>query len=142
MMNFFEMNEKIMEPSYTAVVIDEASRAKLLAHFPAPDGWEILAHHCTINMGRAKDFVQDHLGKTVHLIADAFSQNEKVMAVRVKTEVPSENATKHITVAVNRGAGGKPFMSNILTDWEVIFPIELVGVVAEVSNSGKIIPRT
>jgi hypothetical protein len=56
------------------------------------------------------------------------------MAVGVQTEVPSVNSKKHITIAVNRKAGGKPFMANKLVVWKPVpKEIHLSGVVEEVS---------
>ena len=34
--------------------------------------------------------------------------DDKVCAVRIESSVPSKNAVKHITLAVNKEAGGKP----------------------------------
>ena len=45
--------------------------------------------------------------------------DDKVMAVGVEG-YPTNNKKAHITVAVNRTAGGKPMMSNNLSDWKKV----------------------
>lgn len=139
-MNFYELAENMSNNhiAYTAVVLSPASRAQLLERLGIGNGlemggWEIIAHHMTINMGSAeKGPAADMVGQTVNLMAHMFAEDDRVMAVAVKTEVPSVNETKHITIAVHRGNGGKPFNSNNLNDWKPISHIPLIGVVQEV----------
>lgn len=119
---------------YTAVVLDELSKSNLIGKLEGliPDGWEIVCHHMTINLGRATDGpAVEFLGKPASLIATKVAQDDKVIAVAVQTDVPSKNNIKHITVAVNRLGGGKPKDSNSLQNWIAITPINLNGVVAE-----------
>lgn len=119
--------------SYTAVVLDEKSHGLLLKHFAFPDGWEPIAHHMTTNLGSAaKGPAADLLGQEAELTVVAVAKDNKVMAVQVETKVPSINAIKHVTIAVNRAGGGKPFDSNKLTDWSPVEPFKIKGVVAEV----------
>lgn len=123
--------------AYTAVILNETSRQKLLNAFrdKLPAGWNVIAHHMTVNMGSAdKGPAHEMLGKEVMLFAETFASDNFVIAVGVKTEVPSINAVKHITLAVNTAAGGKPVMSNKLINWEHVSPIVLKGVVEEVSR--------
>lgn len=134
-MDFYELAQHMPKPSYTAVVLDEESRAKLLSIFPVPIGWEKFAHHMTINMGAAdKGPAASLLGSKVQLVANTLSQDETigVMAVGIETNIPSSNQIKHITLAVNRSIGAKPFFSNKLQDWVPITPIPLTGIIAEV----------
>lgn len=79
--------------------------------------------------GPAKENFQ--LGQKIKLTVINYAFDNKVMAAGVKTIVPSTNLTPHITIAVDRKAGGKPFHSNQLTNWEPITPIELEGVIEE-----------
>jgi hypothetical protein len=117
-MSFYEMADNI-KPAYTAVVLNQADRVNLLGHFQVPQGWEALAHHMTINMGAADQGpAAQLLGQDATLQVVAQAQDEFVMAVKVESLVPSKNATKHITVAVNRAGGGKPVMSNQLANWQ------------------------
>ena len=110
------------EIAYSAVVLDEKSRSRLLERFKSliPEGWEILAHHMTINMGEINPEYKEFLGfDDVHLNVNDIAMDDKVMAVGV-TGFDSTNTKPHITLAVNRAIGGKPYMSNKLTDWKSI----------------------
>lgn len=125
-----------MKIAYTAVVLDNASREKILeVHGKMiPEYWETICHHMTINMGSAKGKAKDLVGKTVSMVVDsiAFDNQLGVMAVGVSTDVPSKNKVKHITLAVNREVGGKPYLSNKLTEWMRMTPILVSGTVTEV----------
>jgi len=121
---------------YTAVVLDELSQSNLISHFVSqvPDGWEMICHHMTINLGKAVDGpAADLLGNYAKLIVTKVGQSDKVIAVEVETDVPSKKSPKHITVALNRVAGGKPKDSNNLQSWTPIPSIQLSGVVQEVA---------
>lgn len=124
--------------TYTAVVLDDKSHARLVEIFgPTWEderGWETIAHHMTMNMGNIKPGWQHWLGKTVSLKVVAYAGNNKVKAVQVETSVPTDNKIAHVTLAVNRGNGGKPVMSNQLTNWSPVKnEIYLSGVVEEVT---------
>lgn len=126
--------------SYTAVILTEKSHHDLLQHLGVGQGlemagWKILAHHMTINMGEiSKGPAADiPIGQQVILIVSTIAENDKVIAVGVNTDIPSTNEIKHITIAVNRGQGGKPFMSNQLTNWKPISSMKLYGTVQEVA---------
>lgn len=104
---------------FTAIVLTEESHNLLIELLGEliPNGWEVISHHCTLTMGKLKD--QNLIGKTVHLVANKIAKDDKVMAISVcKGGELSTNAIPHITVAVNRKAGGKPFHSNNLQRWE------------------------
>lgn len=119
--------------SYTAVVLDQNSHQKLLSFFPPDQGWEPIAHHMTINMGDpSKGPAEKWLGQKVEITVISHAKDELVEAVGVECDVPSLNAIKHITVSVNREAGGKPFFSNKLKDWQPIKNFVLQGIVEEV----------
>lgn len=121
------------KPSYTAVVLDGFSHNLLLKTFPPPLGWEPIAHHMTINMGPAeKGPAAEWLGQMVDLTVKTLAQDNLVMAVGVDCIVPSSNQIKHITVAVNRKDGGKPFFSNKLNNWKPVKTLDLRGTVQEV----------
>ena len=130
------LTEEINNVLYSAVVLDEQSRAKLLKVFRLmiPEGWEVLADHMTINLGAIKPQFKDDLGDVVDLSVLDYAIDDKVMAVGVEG-YPTTNAKAHITIAVNRSAGGKPVMSNNLTDWkEINFKIELKGIITEIKK--------
>ena len=89
----------------------------------------------TINMGgiHKGPVPAESLNQEAGLTVVSLAADNKVMAVGVTTSIPSSNKQKHITLAVNRNAGGKPFHSNKLADWEPISePFELSGVILEV----------
>jgi hypothetical protein len=116
------------------VVLDEKSRSKLLEFVSSyvPHGWETIAHHMTINMGEIKPEYEKYLGMTVPLRVVGLGMTDKVMAMKVEG-FPTDKNVPHITVAVNRKDGGKPFMSNKINDWRPIqFSLKLKGKVEEV----------
>jgi len=117
--------------SYSAVLLDQQSHDKLLNTIgdKIPTGWKTYAHHMTINMGSLKD--QNELGKNVELTASEIGISDMAIAVKVDG-YHSKNIIPHITVAVNVIGGGKPVMSNNITDWHPIPPIKLSGTVSEV----------
>ena len=117
--------------SYSAVLLDQQSHDILLNAIgdKIPPGWKTYAHHMTINMGSLKD--RNELGKNVELTASEVGISDMAIAVKVDG-YPSKNNIPHITVAVNVIGGGKPVMSNNITDWHPIPPIKLNGVVSEV----------
>lgn len=124
-------------PRYSALVLDEASHKQLVEVLSdcLPEGWEVVAHHMTINMGPLRKGPCDskRLGQAATLKVESLASDDLVMAVGVTSSVPSVNAQKHVTVAVNRQAGGKPFFSNKLKDWVSLDePFELTGTILEV----------
>lgn len=131
---------------YTAVVLDEKSHLKLvkwaddnikvngvrLPIIVRDNGWEMFCHHMTIAMGKAPDFIQQYLGTTQKLDITHYGISDKAIAVRV-VGFYSKNSVPHITVAVNRKDGGKPFDSNKITTWTPVDGlITLRGEVKEV----------
>lgn len=122
---------------YAAVVLDEASRIKLvtaLGH-KVPNDWSVIAHHMTIVFGKGlpKELVDDK-GKTVNIMATEIGISDMAIAVKVQG-YKTTNDIPHITVAVNTPAGGKPFMSNKITNWEKMNShINLSGVVTEIMS--------
>ena len=127
--------EEVKKVSYSAVVLNNESRTKLIQVFQRmiPEGWEVIAHHMTINMGSIDEMYKDLLGQDVNLNVISYAIDDKVMAVGVKG-APTVNNVPHITIAVNRANGGKPYLSNKLTDWRKIgFSFDLKGIVEEIS---------
>jgi predicted kinase len=123
------------KPSKIAMVeLDDASASKLftaLSH-KIPKGWKVFCHHMTINFGKGlgKDRMDD-LGKRVNLMATDIGISDMAIAVKV-SGYPSDNDIPHVTVAVNTEAGGKPVMSNQITNWKPLSPhINLSGEVTE-----------
>ena len=126
------MNER----AYSAIVLDQKSRSRLLERFKSmiPEDWEVLADHMTINLGEINPEYQKYLGLPIQLSVKDIAMDDIVMAVGV-TGFGSTNAKPHITIAVNRIEGGKPYMSNKLTDWKSIGrPLLLTGKVTEINK--------
>ena len=129
--------EEVKRVSYSAVVLDDKSRAGLLKVLSPmiPEGWDVIAHHMTIKMGaldNGSDAQQDMENNIkISLKVIDYAMDELVMAVGVEG-YPTTNPKPHITIAVNRADGGKPFFSNKLTDWKPLgFPLTLTGKVSE-----------
>jgi hypothetical protein len=120
--------------SYSAVVLDENSRLRLINRFKnvIPEDWSVIADHMTINMGEIDPEYQKYLGLPVRLAVEDIAMDDKVIAVGV-FGFKTNNSKAHITLAVNKSNGGKPMMSNKLTNWERIRrPLSLTGKVIEV----------
>lgn len=119
---------------YSGVVLDTASKNKLLDMVgdKIPAGWKEFAHHMTIIFGKGvKD--KEEVGKKVVLTVTAIGSTDKVIAVKVEG-YESANKVPHITVAVNLADGGKPVMSNDITNWMPIKQFMLSGIVTEVKK--------
>ena len=118
---------------YSAVVLDEKSHDELLAKFKdsIPEGWKTFAHHMTIVFGKGLDD-RSEVGKRVTLTVTELGESDKAMAVKVKG-YRSTNEIPHITLAVNTLEGGKPFMSNQITNWSPVENFTVTGTVTEVT---------
>jgi hypothetical protein len=86
----------------------------------------IYCHHMTVALNEP---YLEEVGKSYKLTVNKIAFNLKVIAVSVTTECKSTNNIKHITCFVDKGRGGKPFMSNHLNHWFPIPEIELEGIV-------------
>lgn len=145
-----EEEKKMAKVSYSAVVLTDESRNKLLSMFKSrvPDDWEIVAHHMTINMGELPVELKQSIGLPVEIKAVGFFMNDKVAALMVLPPQEMQGFIKnkhpHITLAVNRAAGGKPAMSNQMiademrsdeekdTVGRLFTPVSLIGQLQEV----------
>jgi len=117
---------------YSCVLLDNQSRTTLLDIIgdKIPEGWKVIAHHMTINMGELKD--KTDIGKDVTLTVEAIGLSDMAMAVKV-SGYPSKNEIPHVTIAVNPN-GGKPVMSNQITNWTPIRKFMIGGVVTEITK--------
>jgi len=138
--------KKIMEASggknrpkvlYSAVVLDENSKTKLLTALKhlIPEGWALFAHHMTIVFAKGlPDDLKGDLGETVTLRATEIGISDMAIAVKVDGYFTT-NDIPHITLAANTEAGGKPFMSNKITNWKPLGSyVSLTGVVTEIRS--------
>lgn len=117
---------------YTAVELLPESRNKLESFTKIINNpnWKIYCHHMTIHFGKIipkniESYIDENIGKEVKLIANYLGYDNKAMAVKVETDVPSSNAIKHITIA----ALNKPVDSNFIQTWQEIAHIELKGII-------------
>ena len=127
-----EKKEKIL---YSAVVLDEYSRDKVLALMrlcvDVPDDWKRLANHMTIvfKEGLPQE-LKDDLNKDVTLTVKSIGVSDDAIAVGVEG-YPSNNPIPHITLAIP--PDGKPANSNYIEDWrDVESGILLRGKVSEI----------
>ena len=123
--------------SYTAVVLNAEDQKKLINHFKEliPPQWKVYCHHMTTNLGKFEEGPVAtsgfKLNDKVKIEVVSLAHDNLVIAVGVKCDVPSINAIKHITIAVNEKNGGKPFLSNKLTNWQPTTPFILNGTIME-----------
>ena len=124
---------KTSDVLYSAVVMDENSHEKLLTRFSddIPDGWKTFAHHMTIVFGKGLED-KNEVGKEVVLKVTHLGKSDMALAARVEG-YPTKNAIPHVTIAINPN-GGKPVMSNDITDWEEIKSFFINGVVTELKK--------
>ena len=114
------MSEDKRNISYTAIILNEPSRKKLLNLISGliPDDWRVIAHHVTINLGPAKPEMEDYLNTTIRLLVKSIGKSDMAMAVGVEIlnpNVKSTNERPHVTIAVS--PEGKPRMSNDIEKW-------------------------
>jgi hypothetical protein len=131
---FFENKQS----KYSALVLDETSRQKLLnfgqiKELITPE-MEIIAHHMTIKMGGLEGTQhQSRLGQKETVQASRVGTNEINSVVAVMVNGISDNKIPHVTIAVDRKKGAKPVDSNKITSWTPLTtPIKLSGVVLEI----------
>ena len=114
--------------SYSAVVLDEESRNKLLEL--VPEGWKPIAHHMTIKLGPLRDS-KYKVGDKVSMNITAIGIDDRAMAVKVDAE-RDDDKFAHVTIATSPD-GGKPFHSNQIENFKK-YSGKLSGVVEEVPN--------
>jgi len=125
---------------YTAIVLDDKSKDKLLKVFgnKMPEGWKMIADHMTINLGNIKTIPENekYLGNKIYISVNDFAMDNMVAAIGVtvtNADIKSTNNKTHVTIAINEKMGGKPKMSNDLKDWKPFKrPFLLSGIVTEV----------
>jgi hypothetical protein len=147
-MNLPENPQQLNFPTmYSAIVLSEKSHEKLvkwanenvrvnnirLPVLVERVGWKMHCHHMTIQFPGTPDFIQQYVGSEQKLEAIALGISDMAVAVRV-VGFHSDNKIAHVTVAVNAKAGGKPVMSNQITNWTKIpVPLKLSGTVEELT---------
>lgn len=134
------LKEQIAPISYTGLVLTSEEHRELITILAdkIPDGWELIAHHVTVNMGSYKGDRQN-LGRSFQIKVKSFAKDDKVCAVGVEVNGLEVKANPHITIAVDRANGGKPAMSNKL-DWnnaEQMAEVNLTGTLFEVRQGDE-----
>lgn len=141
----FKSYKKGLPITYSAVVLDQESKNKLLSTLIYPNiefaDWIKIAHHMTICMRELPEHLKMYwLGEEVTLTAREFGYNDKAAAVKVTgffsiskaTDVEGEGPKfQHITLAINP-ITGKPSDSNSIANWQEIEPIKLKGTIKEI----------
>lgn len=118
--------------SYTAYVLDDASRATLLAQLP-PKFADVIAHHITINFGGRRD-QQDMalvgVRQPVEVVGYAEGDGIEAAVVRVDgSTTRPDGKLFHITISLDRSKGRKPVDSNVLlkeNGWTKIQPFTII----------------
>ena len=121
---------------YFSVVLDAPSAERLKAQFVdhVPEGWKWIGHHMTIihnsryrSNQKILHYAKTMNGAIVSLEVVELGLSDKCMAVKVTTAVPSDNAIKHITLAVS--PTGKAVQSNQIKVWRSVTPFILSGAI-------------
>ena len=113
---------------YIALFLDDRSRDKLTDTLDdPPPGWTLYADHMTVKFG-SEGVPERYLGPAQCKVVGV-ALNDRVMTAKVETDVPTQNAIPHITIATAPGA--KPRESNdfSLDDFDDVDPIVLKGEV-------------
>jgi 8-oxo-dGTP pyrophosphatase MutT (NUDIX family) len=112
--------------AYTAYVLTDASRAKLLEKFP-PKFPDVIAHHVTLKFGVPQDSAAPEPAdlKVVGYTADD-SLEAAIVSVNGSTERP-DGSTYHVTLSLDRSKGRKPVHSNAVVQqgWEPVEPLPI-----------------
>lgn len=118
--------------SYSAVVLENESRQRILNHLSIPNDWKVICHHMTIKMGELPENLKEKIGHYVTLQVTKLGKSDLALAVGVETSL-SQNVIPHITVAINALNGAKPKDSNAIQDWTMLDePFTVKGRVEEV----------
>lgn len=127
-------------PAYCGMLIED--NKKLLALVAGLSGdWERIAHHMTIKLGPLPEEMLGRVGERVPITATHIGKYEdKAVAVKVFSSMGPRGNTPHVTLAVNRANGGKPFMSNKITEWiELPERVIVYGVLSEFASDGAVL---
>jgi len=113
---------------YIALFLDGPSRDKLTDTLDdPPPGWALHADHMTVKFG-SEGVPERYLGPAQCKVVGV-ALNDRVMAARVETDIPTQNDIPHITIATAPGA--KPRESNdfLDSDFEEVQTFDLTGEV-------------
>tara|TARA_Y100000589_G_scaffold72528_2_gene65378 strand:- start:1032 stop:1820 length:789 start_codon:yes stop_codon:yes gene_type:complete len=117
-----ELNESTGNLLYSAVVLDDDDQDNLIMFVEnfveIPINWKKIAHHMTMGFKQpVPQHLRDDIGKTVQLTVKEIGVSEDAIAVKVDG-YPSNNKIPHVTIAIPKD--GKPYNSNLITDWKPV----------------------
>jgi len=117
-----ELNESTGNLLYSAVVLDDDDQDNLIMfvddYVDIPLNWKKIAHHMTMGFKEhVPEHLRDDIGKTVQLTVKEIGVSEDAIAVKVDG-YPSNNKIPHVTIAIPKD--GKPYNSNLITDWKPV----------------------
>lgn len=119
---------------YSSVVLLDQSKGVIIDKFGThiPEGWKVFNHHMTVCFGKGlPEELKGDLGTNKTLWVTHLGKSNMALAAKVQG-YHSDNKHPHITIAVNTPEGGKPVMSNDITNWvELSSPFRIIGVVTE-----------
>lgn len=96
---------------------------------PVPDDAQVKAHHMTSHFRPTADKKFLPYGATYNYKIIGYNYSNRVAAVVIKTDVPSSNAIKHVTVWVANGGTPKESNSLLNQGWIDIDGPEFKGTV-------------
>ena len=119
----------------TYVLLDEESKNILekMASSVNKSDWELHGEHFTVVYGRRYEELGLNvpLGSLISISITHIGGNEFCYAVKAHGFY-SHHPVSHITLLVNKLNGGKPVMSNTITEWkELNCPVFLTGTLIE-----------
>jgi hypothetical protein len=117
------MPEVAQKIAYSAIVLDEKSRTKLINTFksviPNNDQWIPKATHMTISNSEIPKHLEKYLSFPVKLKIISLGISDKVVAVGVQG-FESEKDIPHVTIFINSSKGGVSNDSNKIINWKSI----------------------
>lgn len=105
--------------NFVSLVLDDKSKSTLLSALghKIPNEWTVYAHHMTISFApNVPEEIKNDIGLIKKIRAVSIGRNDMSIAVGVE-DYFSTNEKPHITLGVNTLEGGKPVMSNKITEW-------------------------
>ncbi|MBM4291998.1 MAG: hypothetical protein FJ138_11595 [Deltaproteobacteria bacterium] len=111
--------------TYSAYLLTESCRARVLARFPARHP-EVIAHHITVSF---PDSAPPPPAARASVVGVARGDRVECLVVEIDGAVARpDGGTYHITLSLDRAAGAKPVESNHLLarqGWEPVAPLAL-----------------
>ena len=119
------------KPFYSGVILTPESKELLELQFPAKEGYRVICHHVTLNLGPLDPRLGYQVGDCVKFQATHYGELENIVTALKVCGINSRNAVPHITLGCSQT--GKPVMSNLIQEWVALDKaILLEGWVAEV----------